>query len=177
MTPTLAATLILFTFDGHPNKSTDKILPILKRYNIRATFFVLGSRLLKPENRKRLRRIALAGHTIGNHLWSHRSPCKMGAKETIRELLKTQKLIRKVLGRSSSRLYRPPHGHRCYVRQIKRAGFRVVMWTPGLADLGNSGQRIWHRLRARMIKLQKSVLLIHHNWGKLAFILRRIYGR
>lgn len=177
MSSALVASLILFTFDGHPSTSTDKILPLLKQYKIKATFFVLGVRLYRAKNRERLKQIARAGHTIANHLWTHKSPCKLGATKTLWELRRTQKTISRILGRSSSRIYRPPHGHRCYVHQIHRAGFRLQMWTPGLFDLKTPAQLIWSRLKARLVAKKKSIVLIHHDWGKLRFLLRKIYGR
>jgi peptidoglycan/xylan/chitin deacetylase (PgdA/CDA1 family) len=57
------------TFDDGPSKNTDKILDILKKYKVKATFFVIGN---TTENGKReYQKIINDGHTIGNHTFSH----------------------------------------------------------------------------------------------------------
>ncbi len=58
---------VYLTFDDGPSKNTDKILDILKEYNIKATFFVLG----KPNMGNVYRRIVEEGHALGNHTYSH----------------------------------------------------------------------------------------------------------
>lgn len=55
------------TFDDGPSKNTSKILDILKKYNIRATFFVNG----KPGFKDIYIRIYKEGHGIGNHTYCH----------------------------------------------------------------------------------------------------------
>ncbi len=61
--------IVYLTFDDGPSTNTDKILDILKKHNIKATFFVVGM----PDNRSRdlYRRIVNEGHSIGNHTYSH----------------------------------------------------------------------------------------------------------
>lgn len=57
------------TFDDGPSDITPKILDILDRYNVKATFFVIGN---TSEFGKRMyRNIAERGHAIGNHTFSH----------------------------------------------------------------------------------------------------------
>ena len=58
------------TFDDGPSRNTQQILDILKQYNIKATFFVLGSQVeIFPETTNR---IYNEGHYIANHGYSHR---------------------------------------------------------------------------------------------------------
>ena len=59
------------TFDDGPSANTDRILEILDRYGIKATFFVTGASASTAAGKERLRRIADAGHTIGMHSWTH----------------------------------------------------------------------------------------------------------
>lgn len=55
------------TFDDGPSANTEQILDILKKYNIKATFFVTGN----SSNKELYRRIVNEGHAIGNHTYSH----------------------------------------------------------------------------------------------------------
>ncbi|WP_083273665.1 polysaccharide deacetylase family protein [Geosporobacter ferrireducens] len=57
------------TFDDGPSPNTIKILDVLKKYDIKATFFVIGS---ETETSKKIyKRIAEEGHALGNHTYSH----------------------------------------------------------------------------------------------------------
>lgn len=61
---------VYLTFDDGPSENTGEILDILKAYEVKATFFVVG----KPEERyeKEYRRIVEEGHTLGMHSYSHK---------------------------------------------------------------------------------------------------------
>ena len=59
------------TFDDGPSANTDRILEILDRYGVKATFFVVGNSASTAAGQERMRRIAAAGHTIAMHSWSH----------------------------------------------------------------------------------------------------------
>ena len=60
---------IYLTFDDGPSSNTDEILDILKAYNVKATFFVVGK--TDEASRKAYRRIVEEGHTLGMHSYSH----------------------------------------------------------------------------------------------------------
>jgi len=67
MTPTDVSTKICYlTFDDGPSENTLKILDILKKYNVKATFFVMGAGKLEYT-----KRIVAEGHTIGLHCNNH----------------------------------------------------------------------------------------------------------
>lgn len=57
------------TFDDGPSKNTEKILEILKKENIKATFFVVG---YKENENTVIKKIYEEGHSLGNHTFSHR---------------------------------------------------------------------------------------------------------
>ena len=59
------------TFDDGPSANTDRILEILDRYGVKATFFVVGNSAASAVNQERMRKIGAAGHTIAMHSWSH----------------------------------------------------------------------------------------------------------
>jgi peptidoglycan/xylan/chitin deacetylase (PgdA/CDA1 family) len=66
-----AAKAVAMTFDDGPNPPyTEEILAILDRYSVKATFFLVGKHIRSfPDT---ARRIAEAGHVVGNHSFSHR---------------------------------------------------------------------------------------------------------
>lgn len=60
---------VYLTFDDGPSSNTDEILDILKKYNVKGTFFVVGKK--GAENEKLYRRIVAEGSTLGMHSYSH----------------------------------------------------------------------------------------------------------
>ena len=57
------------TFDDGPSANTDRILAVLERYGVKATFFVVGR--TGQADQERMRRIVEGGHTLAMHSWSH----------------------------------------------------------------------------------------------------------
>ena len=98
---------VTLTFDDGPDpKWTPKILDILKQYNVKATFFLLGS---QAENYPFLvQRIVNEGHEIGNHTYTHPNIAEISAQQIQLELNATQFLLESITGRSTI-LFRPPY--------------------------------------------------------------------
>ncbi|MFB8377302.1 polysaccharide deacetylase family protein [Paenibacillus taichungensis] len=96
------------TFDDGPSKYTNQILDILKRHNIKATFFVLGN--TSSYGLKMYRKMKRLGHSIGNHTYSHhfnriyRSP-----KAFFADFYRMERLLQRVIG-IRARLFRFPGG-------------------------------------------------------------------
>lgn len=66
---------VTLTFDNGPEPAvTPRVLDELGRVDIKATFFVLGSKLAEPARRAIAKRAHAEGHWIGNHTWSHQEP-------------------------------------------------------------------------------------------------------
>lgn len=123
--------MIALTFDDGPwASSTNRILDVLEANNAHATFFVLGSRIgSEPETL--LREYSL-GCEIGSHSFSHRAFSTL-KKSTIRkELSKTNKLLKKIIGVKAS-LVRPPYGEhtKSIIKSIKSP---AVLWNVDTED-------------------------------------------
>ena len=105
---------VFLTFDDGPTKEvTPHILDILDKYNIKATFFVLGNRV--KQNPDILKREYEAGHYIANHGYSHKySSVYKSADTVLEEYNRTENAIRDALGNDSysSNLFRFPGGSR-----------------------------------------------------------------
>ena len=103
---------VYLTFDDGPSADvTPKILDILKQYNVKATFFVLGARVeLYPEL---LKREYVEGHYIANHGYSHIYSKIYTNRDTVfEEYAQTEQCIRNALGNSefNTYLFRFPGG-------------------------------------------------------------------
>ncbi len=99
--------MVALTFDDGPDpKWTPQILDILKRENVPATFFVVGS--YGQENPGLIKRIVNDGHDIGNHSFTHPNMGDIPTSVTAVELNATQRLIQSLTGRSTT-LFRAPY--------------------------------------------------------------------
>ncbi len=86
---------VALTFDDGPDDYfTPKVLDVLKEYDVRATFFVVGS--LANKYRDVLERIDDEGHVVASHGWSHKNFTKISKKRVIEELTRTNDLIEEV---------------------------------------------------------------------------------
>ena len=85
--------VIALTFDDGPTKNVDQIIPLLDKYKVKATFFLIGNDIEKhPEEAKKL---VEAGHQIGNHTYSHKRMVLKSLSFIKEEIEKTDELIRK----------------------------------------------------------------------------------
>lgn len=99
---------IALTFDDGPHPEvTKQILLLLEKYDAKATFFMLGSRVqYYPELALKVRQ---AGHEIGNHSWTHGVLTKMSPSEIQKEYESTEQAIISATGENST-VFRPPYG-------------------------------------------------------------------
>jgi peptidoglycan-N-acetylglucosamine deacetylase len=98
---------LILTFDDGPDAEwTPKILDILEKEKVPATFFIVG--LQGEKNIPLLQRIHRNGFEIGNHTFTHNNVAKMGSQRASLELKLTRLLIEAVTGRSTI-LFRAPY--------------------------------------------------------------------
>lgn len=101
------AKLVSLTFDDGPDPTwTPKILAILEKYHVPATFFIVGENGVA--NRGLLQRMVADGHEIGNHSYTHPNMAEEAETGIKLELNATQRLIEAFTGRST-RLFRAPY--------------------------------------------------------------------
>jgi peptidoglycan/xylan/chitin deacetylase (PgdA/CDA1 family) len=100
---------ISLTFDNGPEPGvTDFVLDTLASCDVRAAFFVVGSKLERDESLRCARRAACEGHRVGNHSYHHREPLGLLDPEASRaEIARTQALLD---GFVTERLFRPVGG-------------------------------------------------------------------
>ncbi|MFH5181518.1 polysaccharide deacetylase family protein [Paenibacillus sp. TAB 01] len=99
---------VALTFDDAPDtKYTLQVLDILKQYDVKATFFVIGRLVEKHPNV--VKRMTKEGHVVGNHTYNHALLTKLSDEQFQSQILKTQKLLQSTIG-YSPKLIRPPYG-------------------------------------------------------------------
>lgn len=99
---------IYLTFDDGPSRNTNRILDILKEYDVKATFFVVGK--TDEESVKAYQRIVSEGHTLAMHSYSHKYAEVYESEESfIRDLEELQEYLYQITG-VWSRYYRFPGG-------------------------------------------------------------------
>lgn len=124
--------MIALTFDDGPKAGvTDEILALLEQYNVRATFFIVGARLLKEENAVLLPRMLADGCEIGNHTNDHENITKLSRKYFQYELETTNERISEATNGYVPKCLRPPGGSatRTAVRNAGNFGMAVVRWS------------------------------------------------
>ncbi|ADG87359.1 deacetylase [Thermobispora bispora] len=98
---------IALTFDDGPAEYTGTLLKVLKKYNAKATFFMIGNRVRKHP--KLAAQVAKAGHEIGNHTYDHKYLTELEYREIYTQVQKAQQIIRKATGKRPV-VFRAPGG-------------------------------------------------------------------
>lgn len=111
----------------------DGILQVLKDQDVKATFFLDGSWLAK--NRDAAKKLAAAGHEIGNHAYSHPDMARLAAFQQEQQIVKTQKEIKAALG-MDSKWFAPPSGsfNDTTVKVANNQGMHTILWTLDTVD-------------------------------------------
>jgi len=127
--------IVTLTFDDGPDPvNTPKILEILEKYHVPATFFVVGHKARQYEDLLML--IDQNGHLIGNHSFSHAFFFDLfGRKKMEQDLLKAEGIIKKLTGRRPL-LFRPPYGvtNPTVAKVVKKLGYKVIGWSARSLD-------------------------------------------
>lgn len=138
---------LALTFDDGPNPAhTPRLLDILAEDNVRATFFLVGRYAQAAPDL--VRRIAQAGHLVGNHSWSHPNLAFISAARVEDELRRTSETLAELTGQPI-RFFRPPFGGRrpFVLRTARSLGMIPVLWNAITTDWSEpSATRIAARL-------------------------------
>jgi peptidoglycan/xylan/chitin deacetylase (PgdA/CDA1 family) len=128
---------IYLTFDDGPDPDiTSMVLDILSEHDVRASFFLVGSRISGVESV--VERLGQAGHLLANHGYSHRKLGWVPSRTIAIEIADTEHILASN-GWSYHRLFRPPFGHfrPGITNMLHRIGYRMVMWSLMPGDYRN----------------------------------------
>ncbi|MEW9095047.1 MAG: polysaccharide deacetylase family sporulation protein PdaB [Clostridiaceae bacterium] len=151
---------VSITFDVNwGENNTIEILDILDKYNVKATFFLIGNWIDDfPEEVKEIHK---RGHEIGNHSNSHPDMSKISKEKMINELSVTDAKTIKVIG-ESTRLFRFPSGsyNNLSVETVNELGYHCIQWDVDSIDWRAEGEEKEYN---RVMKNTKpgSILLFH----------------
>ncbi len=159
------------TFDDGPSYNTEKILDILKRYDVKATFFVIGDALI-PERQEIIERIIEEGHCIGLHAYNHDYQKLYASKEHFLEDYETlYEKLSEDYGIEPT-LFRFPGGSQCtclnghgkeYIKELQEKGLVCFDWNVSGEDAVGypTVQSIQKNVLKRGLECNRAIVLLH----------------
>lgn len=153
---------IALSFDvSWGDDNTEKILEVLDKYNVKATFFIVGGWI--DQYPDKLSEIYKRGHEIGNHSNKHPDMTKLSREKIIQDIDIADAKIRKVTG-EGTKLFRCPEGsyNDNVIKTVKETGYYCVQWDVDSIDWREQGADLEYN---RIMKNTKpgSILLFHNN--------------
>jgi len=151
---------IALTYDDGPNDPhTLKLLEVLAKHSVRATFFMIGRYVQQRPDIARV--VAQAGHVIGNHTFTHPRLIFTSAARTHTQLRDCHQALTDAVGEHSN-LFRPPFGGRrpSTLRVARELGLQTVMWNVSGRDWNAASAAVIEKKIARQMR-GGDVILLH----------------
>jgi peptidoglycan/xylan/chitin deacetylase (PgdA/CDA1 family) len=151
---------IALTYDDGPNDPhTLKLLDVLAKHSVRATFFMIGRYVRQRPDISRA--VAQAGHVVGNHTFTHPLLIFQSAAQTRTQLVDCRKALQDAIGEHSN-LFRPPWGGRrpATIRIARELGMQTVMWNVTGYDWNAPPAAVIEKKIARQMR-GGDVILLH----------------
>ena len=167
--------VVTLTFDDGPDElMTPKVLDVLKRYDIKAVFFLIGEKVDK--NPDIVRRIVEEGHIVANHIYSHSGLFPLSGKgKVMQELQKCGESIKNAIGRYPL-LFRPPFGvtNPIIGRAVNAQGLKTIGWSIRSLDTvdGKTRAEILRKVEAKLHP--GAIILLHDRCAKSDELLESI---
>ena len=171
---------VYLTFDDGPSSNTVQILDILKKYDIKATFFVIGQ---ESEEAKALyKRIVDEGHTLAMHSYSHKYKALYSSLESFQEdFSKIQNYLYEVTGQECL-FYRFPGGSSNHVSKtdmtqfihyLNEQGITYFDWNVSSGDATSRAytpKELVENVMTDVVKYKTSVVLMHDAQAKVSTV-------
>jgi peptidoglycan/xylan/chitin deacetylase (PgdA/CDA1 family)/uncharacterized caspase-like protein len=153
---------VVLTFDDGPHGTyTEEIAAILKQYNVPGVFFEVGQNVGRYKGESK--RLIDAGHTVGNHSYSHALLSKQNGDKLYGEIANTDTALKAADERRSA-LFRFPYGaHNAEgLAILSKLGLRSVMWNVDSMDWADPvPSSIANRVLTTLGKEQRGIILFH----------------
>ncbi|MEH1870754.1 polysaccharide deacetylase family protein [Nostoc sp.] len=156
--------VIALTFDDGPSpKNTAQILEILKKNNIKATFFMVGEMVKYFPQVAKL--VAADGHVIGNHTWHHWY-FQMDGATASSEIDRTADIIYKTTGEKTT-LFRPPGGflNNGLAQYAKKEKYAVMMWSEESGDAERRSPQVPMLVKNVLKEAKPGAIVLLHDGG------------
>ncbi|EFG90141.1 putative polysaccharide deacetylase family sporulation protein PdaB [Clostridium carboxidivorans P7] len=153
---------IALTFDvSWGTDNTDKILQVLDKYNVKATFFLVGGWI--DQYPEKVKSIYEKGHEIGNHSDRHPDMTKISRDKIIEEIDINDSKIRKLTG-EGTKLFRCPEGsyNNLVVQTVKDTNHYCIQWDVDSIDWKEEGANLEYERVVKKVK-NGSIILFHNN--------------
>lgn len=149
--------MIALTFDDGPNYNTSKIIDVLNKYDIKATFFVLGNRAIN--NKDILKKMVDSGMEIGNHTYNHLLLTKYDENKIRSEIEDTSEVIYSAT-KKKPKLLRPSYGS--VNNKIKKvANMPIIIWDIDTLDWKYHNSK---RITSRVVnKVRDGDIILMHD--------------
>ena len=155
--------LVALTFDDGPSTEfTPKVLEILNRYQVKATFFLVGAQVVA--NQHLAKELIARGHAIGNHTWGHPRLWEQSPEVMQDEIQLCQEELERVLV-ARTPYFRPPEGlcTEDMLKLVRREHYTLVMWTVALEHkLSPSAHAEAQRV---LLLIQPGDIILAHDGG------------
>src|SRR5699024_2741205 len=159
--------LVALTFDDGPdNEITPKILETLKKYDVKATFFMLGKSVIQyPELAKE---VGKQGHEIANHSETHRNLNKSNQATINNEVIESKKIIKNATG-IEPKLFRPPYGeyNQAVLNASNNSNQEIIMWSVDTLDWQHKNKNKTVDIVMKNVQ-PNSIILMHDIHGTTA---------
>lgn len=161
--------LVTLTFDDGPFlETTPSVLRVLAAYKVHATFFAIGEYLAGEDKRaaatrRLLKRVASAGHLVGNHTWDHAHLTHVSHTRVLEEIDQSAAAIERAIGKKPT-LFRPPFGELDAFGEQAAAErhLDVMLWNVEVNDMNREDPHAMFRELVRQIDAKEGgVVLLH----------------
>lgn len=147
------------------NEDTQLLLDILANYQVRVTFFMTGGWVENyPED---VKKIAAAGHDLGNHSENHKNMSQLDDGACQEELRKVHKKVKDLTGKEMH-LFRPPYGdyddH--VITNAAACGYQTIQWSIDSLDWKNYGVDSIIEKVTKHKELKNGAIILMHNGAK-----------
>ncbi len=169
--------LVTLTFDDGPfPETTPKVLDLLAKHDVRATFFVIGQYLDGRGERARatravLQKIVDAGHLVGNHTHDHALLTAISHTKVLEQLDRGSASIERAIGKRPI-LFRPPFGELDDFGQeaVRARGLDVLLWSIEAKDMKrDDAQTMFRDLVRQLAYNEGGVVLLHDiRWSSVS---------
>ena len=157
---------IALTFDAAwGNEDTAQILEILKKHDVRVTFFMTGGWVESyPDD---VKAILAAEHDLGNHSENHKNMSQLSDAEKKEELMKVHEKVRTLTGYEMF-LFRPPYGDydNAVVNVAKENGYYTIQWDVDSLDWKDYGVDSIIKTVTQHKHLGNGSIILCHNGAK-----------
>jgi peptidoglycan/xylan/chitin deacetylase (PgdA/CDA1 family) len=166
--------LIALTFDDGPHPAyTPQVLDVLKRYGVKAAFFVIGERIAGNEDV--LERACVEGHRIGNHSFTHKNTFPLlGLKRMAFDMHLCDSDVARATGQCAQ-WFRPPFGitNPNVAKAAKMLKYKVAGWSIRSLDTVKSDKdKVVKRVVSRL--QPGAIVLLHDHLPDAAYILEQV---